>query len=84
MNLFDSELQLINTKPVIKNTLKELLSDLKKFKVQTVLVLCYKKRNNGKIFDSKTKLIAIDLDIDEALDLDMDAIIKRSIKIFEC
>ena len=84
MNLFDSELQLINTKPVIKNTLKELLSDLKKFKVQTVLVLGYKKRNNGKIFDSRTKLIAIDLDIDEALDLDMDAIIKRSIKIFEC
>ena len=84
MNLFDSELQLINTKPVIKNKLKELLSDLKKFKVQAVLVLDYKKRNNGKIFDSRTKLIAIDLEIDEALDLDMDAIIKRSIKIFEC
>ena len=43
LNLFDSELQLINTKPMIKNKLKELLSDLKKFKVQTILVLDYKK-----------------------------------------
>ena len=37
LNLFDPELQLINTKPVIKNKLKELLSELKKFKVQTIL-----------------------------------------------
>ena len=29
LNLFDQELQLINTKPVIKNKLKELLSELK-------------------------------------------------------
>ena len=39
LNLFDRELQLINTKPVIKNKLKGLLNELKKFKVQTVLVL---------------------------------------------
>ena len=39
LNLFDSELQQINTKPIIKNKLKELLSELKKFKVQTILVL---------------------------------------------
>ena len=39
LNLFDPELQLINTKQVIKNKLKESLSELKKFKVQTVLVL---------------------------------------------
>ena len=39
LNLFDPELQLINTKPEIKNKLKELLSELKKFIVQTVLVL---------------------------------------------
>ena len=32
-NLFDPELQLINTKPMIKNKLKQLLSELKKFKV---------------------------------------------------
>ena len=38
LNLFDPELQLIKTKPVIKNKLKELLSELKKFKVQTMLV----------------------------------------------
>ena len=31
LNIFDSELQLINTKPIIKNKLKELLSKLKKF-----------------------------------------------------
>ena len=37
LNLFHPELQLINTKTVIKNNLKELLSDLKKLKVQTIL-----------------------------------------------
>ena len=41
LNLFDPELQLINTKPTIKKKLKELLSELKKFKVHTVLVLDY-------------------------------------------
>ena len=39
LNLFDQELQVINTKPMIKNKLKELLSDLKKFKIQRKLVL---------------------------------------------
>ena len=39
LNLIDPELQLIDTKPVIKNKLKELQSELKKFKVQTILVL---------------------------------------------
>ena len=41
LNLLDPELQLINTKPVIK---KGLLKELKKFKVQTVLVLDCKKK----------------------------------------
>ena len=31
--LFDPELQLINTKPMVKNKSKELLIELKKFKV---------------------------------------------------
>ena len=66
LNIFDPELQLINTEPVIKNKLKELLSELKKFKVQTILVLDYKKRNDHKIFHSRTKLTAINSDIDEA------------------
>ena len=66
MNLFDQELQLINTKPVIKNKLKELLSELKRFKVQTILVLDYKKTNNYKIFHSSAKLIANDSDVDKA------------------
>ena len=65
-NLFNPELQLINTKPVIKNKLRGLLSKLKEFKVQTILVLDYKKRTDDKIFHSSTKLIASDSDIDEA------------------
>ena len=66
MNIFDPELQLINTKPMINNKLKELLSELKKFKVQTILVLDYRKRNDSKIFPSSPKLIASDSGIDEA------------------
>ena len=63
---FDPNFQLINTKPMIKNILKELLSELKKFKVQTILVFNYKKRNNRKIFHSSAKLIASNSCIDEA------------------
>ena len=40
--LFDPELQLIKTKSLIKSKLKKLLSELKKFNVQTTLVLEYK------------------------------------------
>ena len=32
LNIFDSELQLINTKPIIKNKFKEFLSELKKLR----------------------------------------------------
>ena len=46
--------------------LKEFLSELKKFKVQTILALDYKKRNNRKIFYSGAGLITRDLDIEEA------------------
>ena len=67
LNLFDLELQLINTKPMIKNKLKELFSELKKFKLQKILILDYKKRNNREIFHSSLKkLIAKDSDIYEA------------------
>ena len=41
---FDSEFQLINTKPIIENKLKELLNELKKLKVQIILVLHSKKK----------------------------------------
>ena len=54
---FDSELQLINSKPMIKNKLRKLLCDFKNFKVQTILVLEYKKRNYRKIFHSSAKLV---------------------------
>ena len=46
LNIFHPELQMINTTPMIKNKLNELLSELKKFKVQTILVLDYNKRND--------------------------------------
>ena len=63
LRIFDSELQLINTKPIIKNKLKELLSELKKFKVQTISFLYYKERNDLEIFYSCTKLIVSNSDI---------------------
>ena len=65
LNLFDSELQLISAKTIIKNKLKELLSELKS-SVQTILFLEYQKRNNRRIFHSNAKLTASDSDIDEA------------------
>ena len=43
-----------------------MLSKLKKFKVQSLLVSEYKKRNHHKIFNSSPKLAASDSDIDEA------------------
>ena len=39
LNLFDPELQLIYTKPIVKCKLKQLLSVLKKFKVERILFL---------------------------------------------
>ena len=47
--------------------LKELLCELKEFKVHTILVLDYKEKNDQKIFHSSVKLIANDWDIDKAL-----------------
>ena len=44
LNLFDEEVHLINTNPMIKNKLKELLTGLKKFKFQTILILHNKKK----------------------------------------
>ena len=66
LNIIDPELQLINIKPMIKKKIKELLRALKKFRVQTILILEYKKRNDRKIFHSGVKLITSDSDIDEA------------------
>ena len=92
-NLFDPELHLIKTKPQIKNKLKALLNELKKFKVPTTSVIDYKTRNNRKIFHSSTKLIACDSDIDGAFKsmhqsvmtkMKNYAIIKHSLKILEC
>ena len=59
-------IELLNIELVVKNKLKGLLNELKKFKVQTNLFLDYKKRDNSQIFYSCIKIIASDLDIDEA------------------
>ena len=66
LNIFNPELQLINTKPMFNNKLKEFLNELKKFKVRIVLVLDYKKRNDLQVFDSSAKLIDTDSEIDKA------------------
>ena len=68
---------------MIKNKLKELLSKLKKFKVQTILVLDYKKRNDHIIFHSSAKLIASDSDIDKAF-ISMHQSIMTKIKNHDC
>ena len=56
-----------------------MLSELKKFKVQTILVLQYRKRNYRKIFDWIFKLIVNDSDIDEVF-MSMHQSIMRKIK----
>ena len=83
LNLCDPELQLINTKSMIKNKLKELLSELKKFEVRTILVLDYMKKNDPKIFHSSAKLIARDSDIDQAIKFIHHSIVTK-IKIYAC
>ena len=59
LDLFDTKSQLINTKSMIKNKLKELLCEFKKLNVQKKLVLDVKKRNDRKISHSSAKLIAV-------------------------
>ena len=71
LNLFDAELQVINTKPMIENKLKEFLSELKKFKLQMISILEYKKRNDCKIFHSSTNLIASVSEINETFIISM-------------
>ena len=50
---------------MIINKLKELLNELKKFKVHSILVLEYNKTNDRQIVHSSAKLIVSDSDIDE-------------------
>ena len=100
LNLFNPESQLINTKPGIKIKFKKLLSELKQFEVQKILILDCKKII-GKFFILCAKLIANDSDIDEAFihtskhydkrknyaDKDwivLDVLINHKVKVFEC
>ena len=46
LNIFDPQLELIKTQPMIINRLKELLSELKTFKVYATIILDYKKRSD--------------------------------------
>ena len=68
---------------MIKSKLKEFLSELKKFIVQTILLLVYKKRNDGKIFQLSTKLIASDSNINEAFKSIHQSIVAK-IKSYAC
>ena len=45
LNLFYTELELVNTKQMIKNKLKELIIELKKYKVRAILVSAYKMKH---------------------------------------
>ena len=65
LNIFDPELQLSNAKQIIKNKFKQFLSELKKFKFQTILSLDYKKINDCKTLYSFTKLITCHSGIDK-------------------
>ena len=65
LNLFDPELQLIITKPVTENKLKELFNEVERFKIQTTSVLDYKEWNYCKIFHLSARLINSDSDIGE-------------------
>ena len=62
---------------MIKYKSKELLSELKKWKVHTMLVLDFKERNDCKIYHSSTKLIASDSDIGEAFKSMHQSIVKK-------
>ena len=60
-----------------------MLSELKKFKVQSMLALEYRKRNDYKIFHSSAKLIANDSNIDEVFKF-MHQIIMTKTKNSDC
>ena len=66
LNLFDPELQLINTKPIIKNKLEELFKGVEKVKSSVNISLRVQEKNDHKIFHSSAKLIASNSDNDEA------------------
>lgn len=99
LNLFHPELPLINTKPIIKNKLKELLNELFSH-VQSILLLEYKKYDH-KTFHSSAELVARNSDINETFkdmhqsimtkiinfgskDGVAEIIVKHSMKIVEC
>ena len=87
LNIFDPELQLINTKGMIENKLKELISGLKKFKVQTIVVLDSKKRRLviQTLTTHLNQNIMIKIKIYACKDwIALDVIIKHSFKISEC
>ena len=83
MNLFYPELQLITPKTMTKYKFNELLSGLKKFRVQKILFLEYKKRNDREMFHSSNNLVASDSNINESL-ISLHQIIVAKIKNNDC
>ena len=69
---------------MIQNKLKELLNELKKFKVQTILVLDCKKRNDWKIVYLRAIVIASDSDIAEASKSMHQSFMKKNSKNYAC
>ena len=80
LNLFDTELELVNTKQMIKNKLKELIIELKKHKVQAILVSAYKMKHLKPMHQSIMTKMKNYAYVDWIV---LNVIIKHSIKIFE-
>ena len=76
---------MINTKNVIKKKLEYLLGELKKFKVQKILVSEYKKIDDHKfmhkIFHLNAKLVSNDSDIDKTFTLIHQSVMARIKKL---
>ena len=68
---------------MIKHKSKKLLSGLKNFRVQTILVLEYKRRNDHKIFHLNVKLNTGDSGIDKVFK-SMHQSIMTKIKNYTC
>ena len=77
LNFFHPKMRVNNTEAMIKNNLKELLSELKKFSQYQSQK--YKKTNDREIFHLSAKPTASDSDINEAFKF-IHQIIKTKIK----
>ena len=85
LNIFDPELNLINTKPMIKNKLKELFVKVDRKTFHSRAKLIASDSNIDKAFKSMHQSIMKKIKNYDCKDwVVLDVIIKQSIKIFEC